>query len=226
MKLKILIHLLFILPCALTAQDIELLTPKLLKLGKVQEGTVVSDTLRFLNTGNKTVTIERVRSSCGCTTTTLDIKKIAPGDTGFVSFALNTRGFKGVLRKTITVVFEEDKLNPLEFSIQATVYTNWETTPRYIHFYRISFNPDTTLSKILEIENYSDHIIKVLKIQSGDPKIRVSPASGAIQSGRKLFVQVQMTPDQVGTMHNTIDILTDDEHKPNLKVPVYMHVIE
>jgi hypothetical protein len=207
-------------------QTVERVTPKLYRLGRIYEGTVIKDTLRFVNTGEKTVTITKVQSSCGCTTTTLDEDEITPGDTGLVAFQLRTRGYQSTLRKDITVIFKEKKLKPLKFTIQAFIYTNWEARPRYIYFSRVGFNPDTTLSKILEIENFSDHIIQVKEIKPGDSRIRVKPASGPIEPGRKMFVQVQMTPDSMGTLHNTLEIQTDDEFKPKTRIPVYMQVME
>jgi len=216
----------FLFSNPLMAQEVKHITPKLYKLGRIQEGTVLKDTLRFVNNGKKPVTIKRVRSSCGCTTTTLAKKEIAAGDTGAVGFTLNTRGYKSVLRKTITVVFEEKKIKPLEFKVHTVVYTNWEVTPRYLHFYRIPVNPDTTLLKVLTIENHSEHTINVKEIDTGSPKISVSPESGEIKAGNKLFIQVQMVPDKVGTLHETMTILSDDEHKPKIKVPIYMHVTE
>jgi len=225
-KTTLLVLILSFLSTPLWSQTLKNVTPKLYKLGRVQEGTVIADTLLFVNTGKKPVTIKRVRSSCGCTTTTLVKKEIAPGDTGTVGFALNTRGYKSVLRKSITVLFEEKNVKPLEFKVHTVVYTNWEVSPRYLHFYRIAVNPDTTLLKVLTLENHSDHIIKIKEIDTGNPKIRVSPETGAIKPGEKLFLQVQMVPDKVGTLHETMSILSDDEFKPKIKVPVYMHVTE
>ena len=227
MKLKaLLIISILLFSNPLLAQKVERVTPKLHKMGRIYEGKVILDTLRFVNKGKKTVSISTVRSSCGCTTATLDEKEVAPGDTGRVAFQLRTRGYQGALRKDITVVFKEKKTKPLKITIQAFIYTNWEARPRYIYFSRVNFNPDTTLSKILEIENFSDKVIQVKSITPGDQKIRVKPNSGSIEPGRKIFIQVLMTPDSLGTLHNTLVVETDDEYKPNTRVPVYMQVLE
>ena len=60
-KTSLLLIILSILSTPLWAQNLKHLTPKLYKLGRVQEGTVLKDTLRFVNNGKKPVTIKRVR---------------------------------------------------------------------------------------------------------------------------------------------------------------------
>jgi len=58
---------------------------------------------KFTNTGDKPVTIESVRTSCGCTTAELDKKTYAPGGSGKVTttFAFGDR--TGTQHKRITI---------------------------------------------------------------------------------------------------------------------------
>ena len=83
--------LLIISTTALSAQQIEPITPKLISFGRVQQGSIVKDEIRFVNKMNTSITIRGVRSSCGCTATEIKKREYNPGDTAKITFALNTQ---------------------------------------------------------------------------------------------------------------------------------------
>lgn len=57
----------------------------------------------FTNTGDKDLHIQRVESSCGCTTPAWTNGAIAPGESGFVETSYETTGRIGGFSKTVTV---------------------------------------------------------------------------------------------------------------------------
>ena len=63
------------------AQQIQLITPKLIDFGKIQEASPVQGEILFLNSGSETLNINRIRTSCGCTATEIEKNVYAPGDT-------------------------------------------------------------------------------------------------------------------------------------------------
>ncbi|MCB0722885.1 MAG: DUF1573 domain-containing protein [Ignavibacteriae bacterium] len=72
--------------------------------GKVEEGTRLSYSYKFKNTGKGTLIIESVIASCGCTGAALDGKnEYSRNERGEIKVTFNTRGREGVQTKTVTV---------------------------------------------------------------------------------------------------------------------------
>ncbi len=69
---------------------------------KESEG-VVTHKFEFTNTGNEPLIIQRVTTSCGCTTPGWTKEPVMPGEKGFVSAAYNPANRPGKFNKSITV---------------------------------------------------------------------------------------------------------------------------
>lgn len=71
-------------------------------MGQIIQGTPVSHTFSFTNTGNADLKIESVKPGCGCTVAEYTKEAIAPGETGFITATYNAAGV-GVFTKTVSV---------------------------------------------------------------------------------------------------------------------------
>lgn len=84
MKLKIILLLLlssvFFFGCASGQPQIVIETEQF-EFGEVVNGEIVSKDLEIKNTGNTTLMIEGVSTSCGCTSATVDLDSLEPGQT-------------------------------------------------------------------------------------------------------------------------------------------------
>ena len=69
----------------------------------VQSGSLVSHSFVLSNAGDETLSIESVRTSCGCTTAALAKRDLAPSESVSVDAVVNTTGFRGTVTRTITV---------------------------------------------------------------------------------------------------------------------------
>jgi len=69
----------------------------------VTEGVAVSHTFVLTNVGDEALHIDRIRATCGCTTTALATDELAPGQSVDLSIRINTTGFSGRISKTIYV---------------------------------------------------------------------------------------------------------------------------
>ena len=75
--------------------------------GTVEQGTPVSHTFYFTNTGNKPMTVTTVKPSCGCTAADYSKEEIQPGETGYVKATFNAKS-KGVFTKTVSVTYDAE----------------------------------------------------------------------------------------------------------------------
>ncbi len=69
--------------------------------GSILEGFAVSHVFTIVNLGNKTLEIDRVAASCGCTTTALETDRLAPGASVDLEVLVDTAGFGGRISKSI-----------------------------------------------------------------------------------------------------------------------------
>ena len=77
---------------------------------KEEDGPVTFD-FHFKNTGNEPLVLQRVVSSCGCTTPTWSKEPVPPGGDGFIRVVYNPRN------------------RPNQFHKSVTIYTNAQSTP-------------------------------------------------------------------------------------------------
>jgi hypothetical protein len=208
------------------AQKIKFLTPELMDLGRVLEGTVVKDTIRFVNTGKVPIKIARVKSVCSCTVADIKSTEISPGDTAEISFSLNTKSMRGVVRKPLSVVFVKNILPEQKIQIQASVYNSLDITPKYIFLQRIKKDADASVVNLVKIRNHTINDVKLLKIYSDNTLVQVEPQRGTIPAGKNQSLKITLKPQQTGRYHINITIETDCKNKTRMNIPVYVEIIE
>ncbi|MFA3781723.1 DUF1573 domain-containing protein [Melioribacteraceae bacterium 4301-Me] len=81
--------------------------------GNVKEGKIVTAIINFTNTGEGDLTINDVRTSCGCTAALLSSKNLKPGERGSLRIELDTSNREGKLARTVTLYTNDpDTPNP------------------------------------------------------------------------------------------------------------------
>ena len=133
-----LLSLTFLLAPALQAQPRLEVTPPVFDLGRIPQkpdGYAFSFTLK--NTGTQPLVIERVRAHCGCTTTELAEKQLAPGQETTLKGALTTTGFEGAISKTVGVESNDPKHPRMMLQITARLpfeKPGLRLYPKYLEF--------------------------------------------------------------------------------------------
>lgn len=78
--------------------------------GTIEESDgVVSHTFRYHNTTDRFVTIERVYSSCGCTTGEYSRRPLKAGGEGEFTVLFNPEGREGRVDKTVTITYDQGR---------------------------------------------------------------------------------------------------------------------
>jgi hypothetical protein len=74
-----------------------------LDFGELEHGKVIDMEYKFKNTGDQTLIIKNISSSCGCTVTKVEKKEYQPGEEGTIPVKFFSRGLNGKITRTITV---------------------------------------------------------------------------------------------------------------------------
>jgi len=77
----------------------------------LQSNSLVSHTFVLRNAGDETLTITDVFTSCGCTTTALAKRELAPEESVDLQATVNTTGFRGTVTRTVSVT-SNDPIHP------------------------------------------------------------------------------------------------------------------
>ena len=206
------------------AQHVQYLTPQVIDFGLVKEDSLLQGNILFVNTGSTPVTIRSVRTSCGCTVAQVIKKESAPGDTMNISFSFNTKGFDGLVRKSVSILFQENDIEDANFVIQANIIQDIVVHPKSYQFTINGSNPDSMITDMLTIHNYWNHPLQINGIHAVNDIITVTPMSTVIQSGESEQIKLQFNLSQIQQRYITLTIETDHNKNPKILVPVLINV--
>ena len=89
--------------------------------GSISQDSIVTARFTFRNTGNSVLVIERVRTSCGCTSVFLSSQKLNPGEQGTLEIAFDSMGYSGSVTRSITVYTNDPSNKEVRLKIRANV---------------------------------------------------------------------------------------------------------
>ncbi|MBN2031128.1 DUF1573 domain-containing protein [bacterium] len=202
------------------AQHLQYLTPQVIDFGSVKEDTLLQGSILITNSGSDPVTIRNVRTSCGCTVAQALKKECAPGDTVNIAFSFNTKGFDGLVRKSVTVFFQESDIEDAHFVIQTHVVQDIDIDPRHFHFAVNQFNSDSVVTELLTIRNHLKKPLHIHNIYAVDDMITVVPTAAVIQPGEAKSLEIQFNVYQMQQRYMTLTIETDYNQEPEIVVPI------
>ncbi len=139
----------------------------------------------FKNTGVKPVEITRVASSCGCTTTRLEKRKIAPGESGEIEARFTFGGRRGEQRKTISVTTDDGRQVALE--LRCWIEETLTIAPALV-FWRIGDEP---AAKAVDVNVAGGQNVAITSIRSSNPRLKATLRT--IEAGKHYTIEVQPT---------------------------------
>jgi hypothetical protein len=208
------------------AQTYRLLSPEVIDLGRVLEGQTVDGDVRFINSGTEPLHVLGVQTSCGCTAARLQKTDFSTGDTAIVHFTLRTGGFHGLIRKMLTVDFENQLVNDLAVYIQATVFSELEVKPSFLNFQSVPQSKDIAVADTISVFNTSNRTVKVLNVSCDSQQIQIDVHRFSIPSNQNILIPVVLRPQKSEYQHATVTIETDSPNKPVIRIPVLFDIVE
>jgi hypothetical protein len=150
--------------------------------GKVRYGETVSEEFVFSNTGDQTLVIEKLRSSCGCTKAVKGSSEVPPGGKSNIVAAFDTTGLRaGKKEQHVFVESNDPERHIVKLTVLADVVKDLNVEPPSIA--RRLPNFVETVSFPLKITNTSDKAftVKGVKSETGGLRASLNPASFAVQ---------------------------------------------
>jgi Protein of unknown function (DUF1573) len=156
----------------------------------------------FKNTGTEPLTIKRVTSSCGCTSTKLSKNTYAPGETGEIEAKFTFGSRRGPQRKLITVTSEDKQLWRLE--LRCWIHDPLTVSPALV-YWRSGTEP---ASKVVKLTAGPGQPINIKSVKSSSPRFKTSLAE--VKPGQEYALTV--TP--ADTVENSSAELTIETDTP------------
>jgi hypothetical protein len=182
------------------------------------EGTEVLHDFIVENTGGATLLIEKVTTSCGCTTASYT-KEIPPGSKGKISIKANTEGYAGSrFFKNITVYCNDPGQKEIRFRISGQVEKFVSIEPRNISLNGVAGQKIQAVTTIRFERKYPFNIVE-----------------SHAQKGENIRFNLERKPDSCvltvenmlagkGSYVDRIILKTDHPAKPEITVPVYGNI--
>ena len=78
----------------------------------------------FVNTGDEPLLLEKVKSTCGCTTSNYTKDQVLPSAKGFVEIVFDPSNQSGEFSKIITIITNEKSLVASKLEIKGNIISN------------------------------------------------------------------------------------------------------
>jgi hypothetical protein len=114
--------------------------------GTIWDDKPVDCTFPFMNHGDKTLVISRMKAGCGCTTPVADKTVLQPGEQSIIRVQFNPTGKSKKQDKKVTI-FSNDSLEPEKtFWIRSYVTPVVEVNPKFVQLGEMTMGQETTKS--------------------------------------------------------------------------------
>lgn len=185
--------------------------------GEISSGKVLDLKYMFENTGDETLIIKNINTSCGCTYTRLEKKEYEPGEKGVIPVKFFSKGYRGKVTKTVTVV-SNDKVNPyLRLSLSGLIklkdFSVAEIDKDLLDFNVIRLNEKP--SKEVIITNTGNIDLRILEV-THSPEVSTIFTKKVIKSGETGKLTVTFNPLQVGQFSTFLRVRTNAFKSPLL----------
>ncbi len=176
--------------------------------GEIDQNATVEHTFIYKNNCSETVEIESARASCGCTAAVLSEKVIPPGGEAQIQVKFTPpRGTRGKVTKTVSVYLKGDKKPHSIIRFSATIKTDLDIQPQYIHllgaevgkFIEGKATLKNTSDKELIVDGISINMTSYADT-TGDGRTVAIPLDGSVVTPAKLV----LAPGQSGDIKVTV----------------------
>jgi len=204
---------------AFAAPNLQVNNPKF-DFGEIFQGEKVLHVFEFVNEGDETLLIDRVKSSCGCTAVLVSEKSIPPGGRGELQANFDSARFRNAVSKTI-YLYSNDPVRPImQFYIKGTVLETVAVEPSQINFGSVVAEKSVATTVLLR--NQGPKPLTLGKPRATAAELVVKMSETALASGDEVTLELQLTP-KAGQTRFSAYILVPVEGVPKneLRIPVY-----
>ncbi len=192
--------------------------------GTVTQGEKVDHLFTVKNRGDKPLTINQIRSSCGCTAATLSTKTILPGSSGEVRVTFDSSNFTDQVTKTVQLDSNDPRNPSAVLTMQGKILEIIAVAPHNLNLG--SLKRGSRKEVLLTLENRGNRPFTVTSITSSHASIVGTVKGRRVKPGQREEIAVTVTvPHEGRFLSGYLTIQTDHPQKKEIAVPVYASII-
>ncbi len=191
--------------------------------GEVQPEDTPKETVEVRNAGDEPLRIERVGSSCGCTTARLEPSVLAPGEATPLEIALSLADYgSDHVRTRITLVTNDPERPEATVEVSADIVPEFTLEPGELDFGRVKGGREAV--RTLEVKPAKGRRIRVTRVEASE---RFEVRREEPDSGEEAYrITVRVPPElRTGLHQGRVAVVTDVARMARRAVPVRVEVV-
>jgi len=193
--------------------------------GQVFQGTKVEHTFRFKNAGDAPLTVEKVRSSCGCTAAMPSANLIPPGGTGEIRTTFDSTRFRGDVEKTVYLYVNDPAQSVVQFHVRGAVKPEMLMEPEQIDLGQMV--PGASKAAQVVLTSQGEEAISLSLPETTSSELSAEISSRDLSPGNSVKLTVKAIPREGQTrLTGYVLIKTSSPRVPQLRLPVFGNVGE
>lgn len=162
--------------------------------------------------------LRSIRTSCGCTTPSIETEWIKPGQTGTVLAHFNTGTHTGARSATVTVTIDKPVFTEIQFNVKGYIRSDVVLSPGEVNFGTVPIGESKQAEVFLDYAGRNDWAIN--KVSSEDRLISASAEEVSRSAGRVRYkLSVSLSGDAPpGFRQNQLVLHTNDRRLTTVPV--------
>ncbi len=188
--------------------------------GEIYQGENVKHTFPFTNQGDSLLSVEKVRSSCGCTAALVSSRELQPGETGEIQANFDSTRFRGLVAKTI-YLYTNDTTQPVaQLFIRGRIKPAVDVNPHQVKFGSITAG--VPVEATVTIVNQSPQTLLMEAPNTTAKELTAQLGQLQLEPGQQATLQVVLKakPGQP-RFSGYVLISTSGTTATELRIPVY-----
>jgi hypothetical protein len=190
--------------------------------GTILKGQKVKHIFEIENITPKTIQIDRVETSCGCTAALISSKTLKPKQRAKITAEFDSENFQGYQEKSIHVYERHSKEPLVMLKIQVNIAVEIDVIPSYMVF----DNATVGLNKnaYVQIINRTKEPIRISKIDNQTKNLKLKIDKYTLNPEEVATIEGTYSPTQSGLARGSFYLETNAKHQKKVEIKFYSNV--
>lgn len=185
--------------------------------GGVYPDSEIQHSFVLTNRGSRLVHITKVNATCGCTKAVMSTNEIAAGQTAELNVAINFKGRRGHLVKSIYVDTDDPGTPFLRLEVKGIVMVPIEVEPEGVHFGTVGVGG--TVEREVLLNAVGTNVFHVRAVSSSSTLL--SAKCETLEDGKRYRIRISSEgPRSYGSTMASVRVETDISRMPQVDIPV------
>jgi hypothetical protein len=188
--------------------------------GVVARAANSNHVFEFVNTSDRDIRLQSVRTSCSCTTPEILTPVVKPGETGKINAQFNTTSFLGDRSASLTLTIDSPYWTQVQLQVKGYVRRDIVVQPGKVDFGVVNVGQET--SKTVTIKYAGSSHWKIDKVTCENPSLVPSLKQVKNENGRIDYeLNVQLSDvTKPGYMNDELVLHTNDQNRREFPISV------